>query len=142
MITISSDEPTQMFVYGTLRPGCSEWARDHYTADPVRGTAKGDLLDYGPFPYADFDGDGTIVGEIVTLTPYGAHYVARVEEGAGYEAREVVVTTAEGPVVCLGWQITERTRQRSDLVAIPSGDWLVAQDEKYDRYLERRASRL
>lgn len=137
---IGTVEPTQMFVYGTLRPGCSEWASDWYAADPVRGTTKGTLLDYGPFPYADFDGDGEIVGEILTLIPYGAHYVARVELGAGYEAREVIVETADGPVVCLGWHITDRVREDARMVPIPSGDWLVAQEEK-NRYPRVRSYR-
>lgn len=139
---ISQTKPTLMFVYGTLRPGCSEWARDGYAADPIPGTTPGALLDYGPFPYADFDGEGTIKGEILTLEPWMAEHVAEVEEGAGYDPRIVVVDTADGPVQAYGWHITDKVRNSryTTLEVIPSGDWLVAQTEKYGASFGRRRS--
>jgi gamma-glutamylcyclotransferase (GGCT)/AIG2-like uncharacterized protein YtfP len=126
-LTISRTEPTAMFVYGTLRTAAANWSADSQVGDPVTGcTAKGDLFNYGnAFPYADFDGEGTIQGDIVLLSPDGARHVQYVEEGAGYEQREVLVTLPDGSTqVVLGWQITERCKSNRSMDLIPSGDWM------------------
>lgn len=136
-LLISADEPTTYFVYGTLRVGAGEWARDGYVKPPVPlCTAKGDLYNYGfAFPYADFDGEGTIIGDLATVDPRMAHHIARVEIGAGYEAREVIVTTPSGEQrVAVGWHICDRTRRRVGLTLIPSGDWLACISEETGRY--------
>lgn len=143
-LSVSQTEPTEYFVYGTLRVGAAEWGSPGYAADPVTGcTAKGDLYNYGfAFPYADYDGEGTVQGDIITVDPLMAMHIAHVEQGAGYEAREVLVTLPDGSTkVVLSWHITDRARARLMLTPIPSGDWLVCVDNEVGRYSKRTRQR-
>jgi gamma-glutamylcyclotransferase (GGCT)/AIG2-like uncharacterized protein YtfP len=117
-----------VFVYGTLRPGCSEWARGGYVADPVPATAKGTLYDYGPFPYCDFNGTDIIVGALLTLDDDTADHVYRVEVGAGYIPRQVQVTLADGAMLtATAYDIPAINKQMfaDHYPVIPSGDWLL-----------------
>jgi gamma-glutamylcyclotransferase (GGCT)/AIG2-like uncharacterized protein YtfP len=144
-LTISKTEPTAYFVYGTLRDEAGAWGRPGYVEPPVTGcTAKGTLYNYGyAYPYADCDGDGEIKGDIITVDPEMARHIARVEMGAGYEAREVTVTLPSGESrVVIGWHITDTTKARmlryGQIEVIPSGDWLACIAEEGRRYSRRR----
>ena len=125
----------RMFVYGTLmhKSHCRGWAEEAEVAPPQDAAAKGTLLDYGPFPYANFDGPGIIHGQILTMDADTVlfYHVCRVERGAGYVEREVVATTDDGTeVTCIGWQIGERM-SRFCLPSIPSGDWNAHEAAKW-----------
>lgn len=112
---------------------CRGWAEEGEVAPPQDATASGTLLDYGPFPYADFDGPGTIHGQILTMDENSVmfYHVCRVERGAGYEARYVTATLPDGTEVkCLGWHIAPAMR-RICMSAIASGDWNAREIERY-----------
>lgn len=116
-----------LFVYGTLRECDYGWAREGYESAPVEGTTKGTLYSFGGFPYADFDGDGTITGDILTIDDASQtwHHIRRVELNAGYVEREVIVETSVGSVVCVAYDADARTKARTlpNLPVIPTGDW-------------------
>lgn len=116
---------TKVFVYGTLRPCDARWAEHGEVAPPVQGTTKGALYDYGGYPYADFDGDGVITGDILTLDETALAMVRRVELNAGYVEREVVVETATGHVVCTTYDSSQRTKENTlpRLRRVPGDDW-------------------
>jgi gamma-glutamylcyclotransferase (GGCT)/AIG2-like uncharacterized protein YtfP len=122
-----------MFTYGTLMhypdgAPMRDWTAAGETEPYVDGTATGTLLNAGPFPYADFDGSGLIYGQVLTFDEDSWTYkrIVHMEEGAGYVAREVIVETASGPVVCTAWQIApDRVRWAYEsMPVIESGDWL------------------
>lgn len=117
----------KVFVYGTLRPCDHRWAEPAEVEPPVQGTTKGALYDYGGFPYADFDGDGTITGDILTMDDEHPMFerVRRVELGAGYVEREVIVETSTGHVVCLTYDASPRTKARMlpILPRVEGDDW-------------------
>jgi gamma-glutamylcyclotransferase (GGCT)/AIG2-like uncharacterized protein YtfP len=88
------------------------------------------LLDFGAFPYADFnaDTDTVIHGQVLTMDEDHPGYrsMCAVEIGAGYESREVVAQLSTGQaVVCIGWQIEDRTKRWLDgrLRPVRHGDW-------------------
>jgi hypothetical protein len=70
-----------LFVYGTLRPCDARWAEDGEVAPPQQGTTPGALYNYGGFPYADFDGDGTITGDILTMDGRSSYLPSRTPRG-------------------------------------------------------------
>lgn len=114
-----------MFVYGTLmhKEHCSGWGEDAEIAPPQNATVPGTLLDYGPFPYADFDGPGVIHGQVLKVDDETVEflYICNVERGAGYYERIVEAVLSDGTkVTCLGWQVRDIYR---DLPVIESGDW-------------------
>jgi gamma-glutamylcyclotransferase (GGCT)/AIG2-like uncharacterized protein YtfP len=116
---------TDIFVYGTLRPGDAEWARSGYTAPPEPATAVGTLYDYGPFPYFSTEGDTTIVGAVLHLDSKQAHVVWRVEVGAGYKPTEIEVTMADGSKRTLvTYEVDERHSHVKECPVITSGDWV------------------
>jgi len=103
---------------------CCGWGHEAEIAPAQDATVPGTLLDYGPFPYADFDGPGVIHGQVLTVDDDTVefHYICRVERGAGYVAREVEATLWDGSkVTCLGWHV--RHEWMRGLPVIESGDW-------------------
>lgn len=126
-----------MFVYGTLRPCDARWAEDGEVAPPVQGITKGALYDYGGFPYADFDGDGIITGDVLTMNDDHPAFerVRRVELGAGYVEREVIVETATEHLVCLTYDASERTKARTIplLSRVPGDDWYNVVSRRFAR---------
>lgn len=127
----------KVFVYGTLRPCSARWAEDGELAPPVQGTTKGALYSAGPFPYADFDGDGVITGDIITLDDedYMFHRVRSVELNSGYVEREVIVETSVGHVVCLAFDADPRVKART-LPHYPR----VKDDDWYNEVVKPRVS--
>lgn len=120
----------QVFVFGTLRVNSSRWAEDAEVAEPVENcTVKGLMYNYGPYPYVDFDGDDTVVGDLLTFDADHPSYLGmcRVEIGAGYHERELRVTTPDGRQVdCYGWDVTPSTRERlvrHEVPTVKGGDW-------------------
>lgn len=127
----------KVFVYGTLRPCSGRWGEAAEVAPPVQGTTKGALYDAGGFPYADFDGDGTIVGDVLTLDDDHSMFaeIRRIELGAGYVEREVIVETATEHLVCLTYDASPQTKARRIplLDRVPDDDWYNVERRRYGR---------
>lgn len=125
----------RIFVYGSLRPGSVEWASRGYTAEPRSGTTTGTLYDYGPFPYCDFDGTTTIVGDVLTLNDSMAWQVQSVEIGAGYVEREVTVTYSDGTTEqVIAYDVApHRKAEVATLPVVASGDWVAHEESRWSR---------
>jgi gamma-glutamylcyclotransferase (GGCT)/AIG2-like uncharacterized protein YtfP len=131
---------TKVFVYGTLRPCDARWAESGEMEPPVQGTTKGALYDYGGYPYADFDGDGIITGDILTLNEDALAMVRRVELGAGYVEREVIVETPTGHTVCTTYDAGPRVKKDTlpRLRRVPDDDWYnIVRMPREERYAYR-----
>lgn len=93
-----------VFVYGTLRSDYRHAPFGPAAMDSVRGcTAQGTmfLVRGGGYPIVDFDGEGTIVGELVLVDTEHERFdsIDGMELGAGYDRRHVQVTRPDGEVV-------------------------------------------
>lgn len=117
-----------VFVYGTLRPGDYNHSRHGLDEDNVvRGvTAPGALYhvssSYKAYPCAKFDQCGTIIGDILFFEEGSRDLerIDRMEEGAGYEIREVIVTLPDGSQMkCQAYHYVRDPRGPR----IESGDW-------------------
>jgi gamma-glutamylcyclotransferase (GGCT)/AIG2-like uncharacterized protein YtfP len=96
------EDPTYLFVYGTLMPGRLRWpilapfARRHRPAE-----VAGRLYDSGNgWPVAVFGGDGVIPGVLVELEPdrvdEALPVLDEVEDTATDTLRRIEVTTVDG----------------------------------------------
>ncbi|MFD7614346.1 gamma-glutamylcyclotransferase family protein [Streptomyces sp. NPDC059828] len=132
--------PLPFFVYGTLRPG--EHNHDRFlrgrtsAEEPAR--LPGAVLYDGPgYPYViENDGDGTVLGELVTAFPDGYHALSAVldelEEYFGPDdPRNVYVRVARDVETARG-SVTAWVYVAADVMArelrargtvIPGGDW-------------------
>jgi len=81
----------KVFVYGTLQSGGALFLREHAKNIKV-ATTKGSLYMIGGvwFPFADFEKDGTIHGEIHEYHKGMLYSLDRLELGAGYKRIEIV----------------------------------------------------
>lgn len=124
-------EPTQLFVYGTLRPGEERWpilAR-YVVGDGSSAAVRGRLYDTGVgYPAAIFDDDSgdagaDIVGDVVelrsSLVDEALAVLDEVEGAVDGLYRRLVVCTAAGEHV---WAYEYGGGM--DLALIASGDWL------------------
>jgi gamma-glutamylcyclotransferase (GGCT)/AIG2-like uncharacterized protein YtfP len=121
----------RVFVFGTLRVRSSRWAEQAEVADPIENcTTTGTMYNYGnAYPYVDFDGDGKIVGDVLTFDAEHPAYLRMrsVEIGAGYVERGVDVSMPGGFVArIIAWDASPRTKEEllPTLRAITTGDWL------------------
>lgn len=123
-----------LFVYGSLRKGMtihgyirSMTGHPEPPLDPIMGTAQGTMYSFGAYPIVDFDGAGTIVGELYPIPPDRDSYeyetfrcLSAMEQGAGYVPRVVTVTTDEGEVDAISFHYP---RSPAGLVEVHDGDW-------------------
>jgi len=124
---VAPDDPTMLFVYGTLMPGDVRWpilerfVVDDGTPDRVLGRLFDTGLDY---PAAIFDGsdDAWVLGRRYRLDPErlaeGLEVLDIEEDTVDGLYRRVVVTTETGTTA---WAYAYGTGL--DLTPIPSGDW-------------------
>lgn len=131
-MTPSVDRSTQLFVYGTLRPGDVRWhILEPFVDDSGRtATVAGRLYDTGRgYPAAVFDSDPNApTGAII----HGLVYPLRRHR---IDAALSTLDHVEGTVAGLYRRISVRTTRGDqvwayeygsglDLTPIPSGDWL------------------
>jgi gamma-glutamylcyclotransferase (GGCT)/AIG2-like uncharacterized protein YtfP len=118
---------TNLFVYGTLRPGDVRWPilAPYVTDAGSPDTTRGQVFDTGVgYPAARFDVDGTIIGRSYLLVADRldeALAVLDAEEhsvAGGYH--RVTVTTGSG--IC-AWAY--QYGSGLSLTPIPSNDWLT-----------------
>jgi gamma-glutamylcyclotransferase (GGCT)/AIG2-like uncharacterized protein YtfP len=143
-------EPSQCFVYGTLKRGQSNYA---LIAPSVRGalpaTIRGRLYDVGPFP-ALAHGAETVQGELLLIAPEAlADLLVVLDDLEGYDAadptgsfylREIVsATTAEGREHAAYAYFYNR--DSAELRHLPDGEWhgpsaaeVAAVSDELDRF--------
>jgi gamma-glutamylcyclotransferase (GGCT)/AIG2-like uncharacterized protein YtfP len=95
---VAEDQPRRLFVYGTLRPGASQWPmiEPHVTAEPRRARLRGTIFDTGfGYPALRLGTGSDVSGWVVELaTPAATLSTVDEYEGAGY--RRVRVTLDDG----------------------------------------------
>lgn len=124
-----------LFVFGTLRQNLP-LHHMYLNAPPgnfTLATAEGTMFSYhNAYPVVDFEGEGTVVGEIYevdTDDPY-IQNLCDMEIGAGYTIRSITANPSEGdPITCVAFHWDRDTRY---LDPVPDGDW-----KEYDRHIER-----
>ena len=116
---------TELFVYGTLRPGDVRWKllSPYVIGDGVSDTVAGSVFDTGlDYPAAIFDGSGTVHGMAYRLAEATIRQclaeLDHEEDTVGGEYRRVVVRTGRG----LDAWAYEYGRGLA-LTRIDSGDW-------------------
>lgn len=118
----------KVFVYGTLRRGEGNYniwkdaVLDVVTGCTVQGLIGYPGRHYG-YPCVDFDGEGTVIGDLITVDAdhESVEWVHRMERGAGYTMRPVQVTLPSGEVVeAIGYHWERQVHS-----PIVSGDWFV-----------------
>jgi gamma-glutamylcyclotransferase (GGCT)/AIG2-like uncharacterized protein YtfP len=124
-----SNEPSLVFVYGTLMRGLS---RHHYMSDgrlEGEASAKGRLISLGEYP-ALLDGAGTVRGELYSFDdlPVALHVLDDVEnfDPANPEDSEYVrdarrVRRVDGTEISAWVYVYNRLPGTAPV--IPSGDW-------------------
>jgi gamma-glutamylcyclotransferase (GGCT)/AIG2-like uncharacterized protein YtfP len=121
---------TNVFVFGTLRPGDYNHDRFGGIKEVIRNvTVPGRLYHAIPnrgriYPGARFDEEGTIIGDILVYESgcNELEHVVRMEIGAGYSIFPVTATTEDGEsILCIAFQY-----ERPHGALIPSGDWFAA----------------
>lgn len=136
------NEPTHIFVYGTLRA-----AHDHPMARRLaaqarfvgEGQAPGRLYDCGWYPAALFDSTEKcqIVGDVFALKP-GGHFLAELdayeEGGPSYARAALKVKLADGGTV-LAWAYGVKKPPNTKLIR--SGDFLAHLNSKTPRPVRR-----
>lgn len=126
-----------IFVYGTLRPG---QYNDHRTGlsalalSVIRNVTTNGVMhnrhgDRPYYPVVNFDGEGTIVGDILIGVPERHQQVRQthaMEIGAGYEMREIDIEHNGFTYRCIAYHFSPDENGRQDIgCAIPDGDWLA-----------------
>lgn len=117
-----------LFVYGTLRRGEYNdrglFARcDNFVSDVRYGGAMRNVSGDAPvYPVVDFDGEGTVLGDVLyglDMDDGPVKSVLAMESGAGYELR--LLTPADAvPVYGFHYPRFERAG-----CPIPDGDWVA-----------------
>ncbi len=119
-----------LFMYGTLRVGhwnhpmLSEGVISSYMNVTTEGKlyyAKYRDMQAG-FPCARFDHDGIIVGDLLVVDAEheGVQDTHRMEIGAGYVPRDIVINLEDGtPMPAVGWQWKREELGKH----IVTGDW-------------------
>ena len=119
--------PTDLFVYGTLRPGDVRWSMlEPFVVDGgVADTVAGRLFDTGlDYPAAVFGGDSTIVGRTYRLrsdTLGEALEVLDEEEDTVLGLYRRVEVDTDGGVRAWAYEYGDGL----ELTEIESGDWFV-----------------
>jgi gamma-glutamylcyclotransferase (GGCT)/AIG2-like uncharacterized protein YtfP len=115
-----------LFVFGTLRQNLP-LHRMYLNARPGDFTlaeATGTMFSYhDAYPVVDFDGDGTVVGEIYEVDTDDRYIqdLCNMEVSAGYTIRSITATPDDGdPVTCVAFHWGRGTRH---LDPVPDGDW-------------------
>lgn len=116
-----------VFVYGTLRVGQGNfrWAQEAVRHVLLNCTTKGRIyFVHGRrgFPVAKLDEEGTILGDVLWFDPQHPDFdgVVSMELGAGYEMKDVTVTTEDGELeACAFHYIWDDMGEW-----IRSGDWV------------------
>ena len=129
-----SEEPSAVFVYGTLRPGAAAFSQVAPFVRAIRpATLAGvALYDLGPFPML-VPGEGVVVGEALALEPavyrFALHaldryegYDARRDQGL-YLRRRCAVSLDDGERVA-AWVYLGTPAQVATARHVPHGDWL------------------
>lgn len=124
-----------VFVYGTLRPGCGNfaWTLAGNTAAITPATLDGATMYRGPgFPYVAA-GDGVVVGDLIDITADRYDDVLATLDGlegyrpghrggSHYDRVQCTVMTPDGPRQAWVYMVNQQLGREP----IPSGDWLVA----------------
>ena len=104
-----SENPTSLFLYGTLMPGQMRWpALEPYALWAEPATAEGRLWDTGRgYPAARFDDEAhSIPGALVGIAPaLLADLITALDhmEAEGVLYRRVHVVTSGGPAISYEW---------------------------------------
>ncbi len=123
-----------IFVYGTLRPGeYNDRGFCGLAKEIKRGTTTGKMFNRRGrtpvFPVVDFDGEGTIIGDLLIDMPerhQEVRAVHRMEIGAGYELREIKVD-CDGETysaIAYHWDFSADRYNSTVGIQIEDGDWL------------------
>jgi gamma-glutamylcyclotransferase (GGCT)/AIG2-like uncharacterized protein YtfP len=131
---IDIPEQCWVFVYGTLRPGCSnDWITQASVNIVEDCSTTGIMHRYvnAGFPTVDFDGTETIIGDLLlvdTRLGYaGGRYthfelMDDMELASGYERRLINVTLPDNStMVAMAYHMPKPDRY--PLEHIPHGDW-------------------
>ena len=134
-----------LFVYGTLMPsghndhfGLAESAKEHHEA-----IAFGEMYNrsgvHPVYPVVNFDGANEILGVVMTGIPVNSEALQSahsMEVGAGYEVRNIKVTTASGEVleaIAYHFDTSDEYGIRKVGVRIDSGSWYEFMARAYGR---------
>lgn len=121
-----------LFVYGTLRPGHSNYNAffKGYTVAEARAQVQGQIYFVGSilsYPVSYFGGEGRIIGDVLFFDSKNEEAMKRLrnadrmEVGAGYRMVKVEATLPHGlKLEVLSW---EHTRSGRVGRRIESGDW-------------------
>jgi gamma-glutamylcyclotransferase (GGCT)/AIG2-like uncharacterized protein YtfP len=123
------------FVYGTLRIGeyNYRWASGDVVEEIPNVLTTGELYFAGDgpsYPVAKLDTPGQIIGDILVYPDDSQDWlqICRMELGAGYELREIEVTTESGDkIAAVAWHFLHHPRGPK----IASGDWSQAVENFY-----------
>jgi gamma-glutamylcyclotransferase (GGCT)/AIG2-like uncharacterized protein YtfP len=124
--------PRCVFVYGTLRRGCSNDITRLQPAARFVGLAQvaGILYHLGPYPGMTLGGEQWVQGEVYAIDPALETVLDGIEDlGENptdeYVKREVVVDVQGHPTLCLVYEINPRYVASAKHIA--HGDWVKAE---------------
>lgn len=123
------------FVYGTLRVGEHNygWASGDVIDEIVNVTTTGGIYfvsSDGGYPVAKLDEPGTIIGDVLVYPEDSRDWslICQMEEGAGYELREIEVTLVNGLTMpAVAWHYKREPWGSR----IEDGDWSRALRQQY-----------
>jgi gamma-glutamylcyclotransferase (GGCT)/AIG2-like uncharacterized protein YtfP len=127
------------FVYGTLRPGEGNYWIEPAVEQVIDDCTTRGVMYASSIPYVDFDGDGTVIGTLLVmdLEHRYTHEMVGMERGAGYQARQVEVTTPDGELVTAwAWHHGGYGQPRHE-----SGDWRTHHHSAAYRRRQRQQAR-
>ena len=123
--------PRCVFVYGTLRQGCSNDITQLQPAARFVGLAQvaGILYHLGPYPGITLGGDQWVQGEVYAIDPALEAVLDGIEDlGENptdeYSKREVMVDVQGHATPCLVYEINPRYVESAERIA--HGDWVKA----------------
>lgn len=126
----TSDTLTKrIFVYGSLRSG----EYNNYILEGSAKIADGSIDDFelvslGVFPAIIPSKGDKVLGEVWDANERAFHSIERMELGAGYVRKEVLVTTPEG-IISGDVYVYGKPERLDHCPRVKSGDWVNREDE-------------
>jgi len=124
-----SDIATNLFVYGTLMPGESNYGQiENFVIDHKPGTIDGVLVDLGAYP-ALVPGEGFVKGIILRLDREALEITDRIEgydpgrDRCLYVREEIVVRFEDGQEAVAWTYLFENSARRTDCPRLVVGEF-------------------